>query len=106
MIISEAIKLALRHTQLDHYGPHQYRVRHYDESMRAWREGDITTRERALHHLHENRIAIALEALGFSRDDAGALANSATHNAYPRDWRQCVRDEIKADQLAQSNCDA
>jgi hypothetical protein len=105
MTVSEAIRLASRFTQLDHYDRQQYRVRWYDESRRAWWEGNITTRERALHELHEARISIALEALGFSKDDAGALANSATHNAYPKDWRACVRDELKADKLARSNAE-
>jgi hypothetical protein len=105
MTVSEAIKLAARYTQLDHYGRQEYRVRHYDGTMRAWWEGTITSRERALHELHEIRIRTALLALGFSRDDAGALANSATYNSYPRDWRQCVRDEVKADRLVQSNAD-
>jgi signal recognition particle subunit SEC65 len=92
-----------RYTQLDHYGPHQFLFRHYDLSVRAWREGQITNRERALHEQHQTRIRMALEMLGFEPNDAGALANSATYNAYPKDWRQCVRDELKAEKLAQSN---
>lgn len=101
--IQEAIRLAARFTRLDHYNRQQYRVCHYDENMRAWWEGNITTRENALRELHSVRIMIALEVLGFSRDDAGALAHSATYNAYPKDWRACVRDEVKADKLAKSN---
>ncbi len=52
--------------------------------------------------LHRDRILHALFLLGFSWADAGALSASATQNAYPKDWRQCVRDEVKADKLAES----
>jgi hypothetical protein len=100
MTAAEAIKEASRLVQIDHYGANQWRVRHWSLHHRAWWEGNITNRPTAMMSAHESRIQIALELLGI--EDAAALANSASHNAYPKDWRQCVRDEIKADALARS----
>jgi len=105
-LTQHVIDTVTRYTQLDHYGPHQFLFRYYDTTVRAWRDGQITSRERALHDQHETRIRLALAMLGFEDDEAGALANSATYNAYPKDWRQCVRDELRADRLAASQQDA
>ena len=92
-----------RRTQLDHYAPHQFRLRYYDTSVRAWREGNIITREAALRGQFEARVGMALKMLGFDPIHADMIANSASYNVYPMDWRQCVREELKADALAQRN---
>jgi hypothetical protein len=100
MTTAEAIRKANQLVIIDNYGNGQYRVRHYSHKHQAWWEGNITNRETALRELHTERVQMALELLEI--EDAGALANSCTYNAYPKDWRQCVRDEIKADNLAES----
>jgi hypothetical protein len=91
-LAANAIKTAKQYVQIDHYARQQYRVRHYDENMRAWWEGNITNRETAFRTLHETRIRTALEAAGI--EDAGAIANVTTYDNYPADWRALVREII------------
>lgn len=100
MTTAEAIRKAKQLVQLNHYGRHQYRVRHYSHRYQAWWAGDITNRETALRTLYSNRIKMALVLLQI--EDPDAIAFSCL-NAYPKDWRQCVRDEVKADKLATEN---
>lgn len=94
-----------RRTQLDHYAPHQFRLRYYDTAARAWREGQIVTREAALRGQFEARVSMALTMLGFDPVHAEMIANSASYNVRPLDWRQCVREELKINTKQKVVCD-
>jgi hypothetical protein len=102
MTTAEAIREASKKVRVHHYGPNQWKVMHWSARHNAWWDGDITNRPTAMMAAFENRIKIALELLGNDADDASTSAYMYLNNSYPCDWRQCVRDEVKADALARS----
>jgi hypothetical protein len=100
MTTAEALRIAAKRVRIHHFAEHQYQVDHWSTQHNAWWQGQMVRREAALHAAWEAKVCAALELLGI--DDAGALAASAAFNAYPKDWRQAVRDELKADRLVEA----
>ncbi len=102
MTLTEALKQATRQVRANHYGPNKWQVQHWSEKHRAWWDGQIIDRQRALMAVYEARICAALELLNVDVDHAQATANSCVYSEYPRDWRQVVRDEAKTYKAAEA----